>query len=124
MSSFAGRRQDQAGGERVDVDRWAPREVRLAHGTSLIGARANDPERASQRAWSTEALAAMETCDRLDATMISLVYFRGLGYRQVAERLSVPLSVVQTGIARGMVHLGNALMQGLLRSGPVEDVPG
>lgn len=125
ISVLMGRRSDSDRGlDRVDVGRWVPRGARPVRGTSPVGERANDPERASQREWSAEVLAAVGTCERLDATMISLIYFRGLGYGQVAERLSVPLSVVQTGVARGMVHLGNALMHGLLVSGRLEDVPG
>lgn len=77
-------------------------------------ARPSDPDaaRTDAAAWAGDLLVALGTCDTADATMVSLVYFDGLSYRRVAERLALPLARVEVGVARGLQCLGRALTSG------------
>lgn len=71
-----------------------------------------ETHRAAAREWATELVAALARCDRLDATMVGLVYFRGFTYHRVADQLEVPLSRVHSGVARGLQRIGRALTDG------------
>ena len=61
-------------------------------------------------AWGLDLVAAMKSCDQLDALMITLVYERRLTHRQLSEKLDLPLNMIHKGVARGMRHIGQALI--------------
>ena len=75
------------------------------------GAGASATQVDAARAWAVDLSDALQTCDRLDAAMISLVYADGFTYGRVAERLSVPLARVESGVARGLQRIGQALIE-------------
>jgi DNA-directed RNA polymerase specialized sigma24 family protein len=67
------------------------------------------------RAWAVDLRDALQTCDRLDAAMVRLVYADGFTYGRVAEHLSVPLARVESGVARGLQRIGQALAESVPR---------
>ncbi|HEV7204420.1 MAG TPA: hypothetical protein VGN18_07390 [Jatrophihabitans sp.] len=68
--------------------------------------------RATAQAWADDLVRALDKCDRLDATMVGLVYVGGLTHSLVAQRLALPLDQVNTGIARAMQCIGQSLTGG------------
>ena len=62
-------------------------------------------DRGERIQWVRKAVAALP--DQLQ-TVVSLVYFRGLKYRQAADELSVPVGTVKSRLHTAIKRLGEA----------------
>lgn len=67
---------------------------------------AEQVEQADERAQLTDALEALTDAQR---QAVELAYYCGLTYRQVAERLDVPLGTIKTRMREAMIRLRDAM---------------
>ena len=93
---------------------WVRRETAHKRRSEHVGATqavADPPIEDEIDAVSTAARvrAAVAVLPQAERVAITLAFFGGLSYRQVAERLGVPEGTIKSQIRRGLLRLGSTL---------------
>lgn len=92
---------DRVRSEQAERNRQVPGQNKMATGTS------SDPvaEAAVDRAEIHQVRDAMSALTDLQRETVRLAYFEGHSYREVAEKLEIPLGTVKTRIRDGLIRL-------------------